>query len=106
MAVNIDVNMPMDNVTANPATGPLPIVKRIKATNSVVMFASIIRLNWQDDRMSRGLPKSQRRKQRTSKDVIRAVFAAWRVIDSDETRSMQEKADVCPRRPFWPSRRL
>ena len=40
MAVNIDVTMPSDNVTAKPLMGPVPNAKRTIAAISVVMFAS------------------------------------------------------------------
>ena len=45
IAVNIEVMMPMDRVTANPFTGPVPILYRIIATIRVVRFASRIVTN-------------------------------------------------------------
>ncbi len=44
-AVNIDVKMPIESVTAKPFTGPVPIENRITATSSVVMLASTIEVN-------------------------------------------------------------
>ena len=45
MAVNIEVKIPIDNVTAKPLTGPVPILYKITATISVVKFASKIVTN-------------------------------------------------------------
>lgn len=42
MAVNIDVMMPSDSVTAKPLMGPVPKVKSTTAAIRVVMFASAI----------------------------------------------------------------
>ena len=42
IAVNIDVIMPIDRVTANPLTGPEPSINNIIAAIKVVTFASII----------------------------------------------------------------
>ena len=42
IAVKIDVTIPILKVIANPFIGPVPIAYRIRATNKVVIFASII----------------------------------------------------------------
>ena len=42
IAVNIEVTIPIDNVIANPLTGPVPMTYRIKAAINVVTFASKI----------------------------------------------------------------
>ena len=42
IAVNIDVTMPIDRVTANPFTGPVPMKNSMSAAIKVVMFASKI----------------------------------------------------------------
>ena len=42
IAVNIDVRMPSDNVTANPLIGPVPNANKTIAAISVVIFASAI----------------------------------------------------------------
>jgi hypothetical protein len=39
-AVNTEVKIPMDNVTAKPLTGPEPSQKRMIAARNVVMLAS------------------------------------------------------------------
>ncbi len=44
-AVNIDANVPIVNVTANPFTGPVPKVKRITVIINVVRFESKIATN-------------------------------------------------------------
>ena len=45
IAVNIDVIIPIESVTANPLIGPVPIAYKIKAAIRVVMFASKIVTN-------------------------------------------------------------
>ena len=45
IAVNIDANVPIVNVTANPFTGPVPKVKRITVIINVVRFESKIATN-------------------------------------------------------------
>ena len=40
MAVNIDVKIPIDNVTAKPLIGPVPTANNIIAATRVVMLAS------------------------------------------------------------------
>ena len=45
MAVNIEVKIPMDKVTAKPLTGPEPIPNKINATINVVMLASKMVVN-------------------------------------------------------------
>ena len=42
MAVNIDVRIPSDKVTANPLIGPVPTAYRMTATIKVVILASRI----------------------------------------------------------------
>ena len=42
MAVNMEVKIPMESVTAKPLTGPVPIEYKIMATNKVVTLASKI----------------------------------------------------------------
>jgi hypothetical protein len=45
IAVNMDVKIPIDKVTANPLIAPVPTAKSIVAVIKVVMFASAIVLN-------------------------------------------------------------
>ena len=45
IAVNIEVRIPTDRVTAKPLTGPVPIANRITAAISVVMLASRMVVN-------------------------------------------------------------
>ena len=40
MDVNMEVRMPMNRVTANPCTDPVPAANRITATIRVVILAS------------------------------------------------------------------
>ena len=42
MAVNIEVTIPIERVTANPLTGPVPITYKISAAINVVTLASKI----------------------------------------------------------------
>ena len=45
IAVNIEVKIPIDNVTANPFIGPVPMAYKINAAIRVVTFASKIVIN-------------------------------------------------------------
>ena len=45
IAVNIEVTIPIERVIANPLTGPVPIIYKIKAAISVVTLASKIVIN-------------------------------------------------------------
>ena len=45
IAVNIEVKIPIDNVTANPLIGPVPMAYKINAAIRVVTFASKIVIN-------------------------------------------------------------
>ncbi len=40
--VNIEVMIPIDNVTAKPLTGPVPMANKINAAIKVVILASMI----------------------------------------------------------------
>ena len=45
IAVNIEVKIPIDSVTANPLIGPVPMAYKISAAIRVVTFASKIVIN-------------------------------------------------------------